>query len=74
MKVSIDLSSAVYLLKGDDDVLLEDTAHELVHALVGGGDRTLMVEELDVQYQDVIKVVKGKAAVLRMEEANDVKF
>jgi DNA polymerase-3 subunit delta len=47
MKLNIDLSSPVYVLKGDDDVLLEDTVLELVHALVGDGDRTLMVEELD---------------------------
>jgi DNA polymerase-3 subunit delta len=47
MKLNIDLSSPIYVLKGDDDVLLEDTMVELVHGLVGDGDRTLMVEELD---------------------------
>ncbi len=47
MKLSVDLSSAIYVLRGDDDVLLADTVRELVHALVGSGDRTLMVEELD---------------------------
>jgi DNA polymerase-3 subunit delta len=47
MKLDVDLRAPVYLLRGDDEVLLEDTAVELVHALVGSGDRTLMVEELD---------------------------
>lgn len=49
MKISVNLNAPVYLLKGDDEVLLDDAARELVHALVGAGDRTLMVEELDAE-------------------------
>jgi len=49
MRVSVNLNAPVYLLKGDDDVLLDDAARELVHALVGTGDRTLMVDELDIE-------------------------
>lgn len=47
MKLNLDLSAPIYLLKGEDEVLLSDSFVELVHALVGDGDRTLMVEELD---------------------------
>lgn len=49
MKLSVDVNAPVYLLKGDDEVLLGDAVHELVHTLVGTGDRTLMVEELDAE-------------------------
>jgi DNA polymerase-3 subunit delta len=49
VKISVNLNAPVYLLKGDDEVLLDDAARELVHALVGSGDRTLMVDELDVE-------------------------
>lgn len=41
------LHAPVFLLRGEDEVLLADTAVELVHALVGDGDRSLLVEELD---------------------------
>lgn len=47
MKVDVDLRSPVYLLRGDDEILLGDAVIELVHALVGDGDRSLMVDELD---------------------------
>lgn len=49
MKLSVNLNAPLYLLKGDDPVLLEDAALELVHALVGGEDRTLVVEELGAE-------------------------
>ena len=43
----------VHLIKGDDPVLMADAVHDLVAALVGEGDRTLMVEELDASsYED----------------------
>jgi DNA polymerase-3 subunit delta len=45
---SADLTAPVYLLKGADEVLLNEAAHELVHALVGGADRSLVVDEVDV--------------------------
>jgi DNA polymerase III subunit delta len=47
MKLSVRLDAPVYLVRGDDDVLLQDTARELIHGLIGDGDRTLMVDELD---------------------------
>jgi DNA polymerase-3 subunit delta len=53
VKLSVPLDAPVYLVKGDDDVLLQDTVHELVHALVGTGDRSLMVDELDAGRYDV---------------------
>ena len=53
MKLSVPLDALVYLVKGDDDVLLQETVHDLVHALVGGGDRTLMVDELDVARYEI---------------------
>ena len=38
---------AVYLLTGDDESLLLSGVTELVHRLVGDGDRSLMVDEFD---------------------------
>lgn len=35
-----------YLVRGDDATLLADAVRDLVHELVGGGDVTLMVEEI----------------------------
>ena len=53
MRLDIDLRAPVYLLKGDDDILLGDAVIELVHALVGDADRSLMVDELDAgRYED----------------------
>jgi len=53
VKLDVDLRSPVYLLKGDDEILLGDAVIELTHALVGDGDRTLMVDELDAgRYED----------------------
>jgi DNA polymerase-3 subunit delta len=42
-----DLTAPVFLLKGGDEVLLNEAARDLVHQLVGDGDRSLMVDELD---------------------------
>jgi DNA polymerase-3 subunit delta len=39
--------SALHLLRGDDDVLLAEATTDLVHQLVGSGDRSLVVTELD---------------------------
>jgi DNA polymerase-3 subunit delta len=47
VKLNVPLDAPVYLVKGDDDVLLGEAVRDLVHALVGPGDRTLMVDELD---------------------------
>lgn len=38
---------AVHLVTGDDEMLLSSGIQELVHALVGSNDRTLMVDEFD---------------------------
>lgn len=35
-----------YLVRGDDATLLADAVRDLVHELVGGGDLTMMVEEI----------------------------
>lgn len=37
----------VHLLTGDDESILRSKAYELVHQLVGDGDRSLMVDEFD---------------------------
>ncbi len=43
----------MHLVKGDDPVLVADAVHDLVAALVGDGDPSLMVEELDAStYED----------------------
>ena len=48
-----DLASPLHLIKGDDPVLVGDAVRDLVGALVGDGDRTLVVEELDAgSYED----------------------
>jgi DNA polymerase-3 subunit delta len=49
MKLDVALDAPVYLVKGDDDVLLGDAVLALVHDLVGDGDRSLMVEELTIE-------------------------
>jgi DNA polymerase III subunit delta len=40
------LDAPVHLLRGDDEVILRDAAHELVHALLGDQDAALAVEEV----------------------------
>ena len=37
----------VHLLTGDDESILRAAVSELVHELVGDGDRSLMVDEFD---------------------------
>jgi DNA polymerase-3 subunit delta len=44
---SPDLEAPVHLLRGDDPVLLADTVVDVIDALVGDGDRSLVLEELD---------------------------
>jgi DNA polymerase-3 subunit delta len=39
---------SVHLLTGDDEALLSNATNDLVHELVGSGDRSLMVDDLDV--------------------------
>jgi len=41
------VGAGVWLLRGDDGVLLADALSELVHRLVGAGDRSLMVDDFD---------------------------
>jgi len=53
VSAAVDLAAPIHLVKGDDPVLIGDTVHDLVAALVGDGDRTLVVEELDAaSYED----------------------
>jgi len=47
----------VHLLKGEDDSLLGAAVTALVHQLVGSGDRSLMVEELDGDEYEVRSLV-----------------
>ena len=37
----------VHLLTGDDESILRSKAHDLIHQIVGDGDRSLMVDEFD---------------------------
>jgi DNA polymerase III subunit delta len=46
----------VHLLTGDDESILRSKAHDLVHQLVGDGDRTLMVDEFDGDEYEVRQV------------------
>jgi DNA polymerase-3 subunit delta len=43
----VELSAPVFLLKGGDEVLLNEAARQLVHELVGEDDRALVVDEVD---------------------------
>jgi DNA polymerase-3 subunit delta len=47
MTLSVDRAAPAFLVKGDDEVLLENTVLELIQELIGDGDRSLMLEELD---------------------------
>ena len=38
---------AIYLLTGDDESLVRTAVADLVHQLVGDGDRSMMVDEFD---------------------------
>jgi len=50
---AVDVAAPIHLVKGDDPVLIGDAVGDLVGALVGDGDRSLMVEELDAtSYED----------------------
>lgn len=42
----VEVDAPVHLVKGDDEVLLRDTAREVVHALAGDRDTDLAVEEV----------------------------
>lgn len=48
---------SVHLLTGDDESILRSKAHELVHRLVGPGDRSLMVDEFDGDDYELRQVV-----------------
>ncbi|MFP5487097.1 MAG: DNA polymerase III subunit delta [Acidimicrobiia bacterium] len=47
----------VHLLTGDDESILRSKAHDLVHQLVGDGDRSLMVDEFDGDEYELREVV-----------------
>jgi DNA polymerase-3 subunit delta len=48
---------SVHLLTGDDESMLRAAVSELVHELVAGGDRSLMVDEFDGEDVEVRTVV-----------------
>ncbi len=50
--MKVDLGAPVYMVKGDDEILRRDAVSDLVAALVGDSDRSLMVEELDAASYD----------------------
>lgn len=46
------MSASLHLVHGSDPVLVADKVHDLVHQLVGDGDRSLLLEELtEPQYR-----------------------
>jgi DNA polymerase-3 subunit delta len=47
----------VHLLTGDDESILRSKAHDLVHQLIGDGDRSLMVDEFDGDEYELREVV-----------------
>jgi len=48
---------AVHLITGDDESLLLAAVSDVVHRLVGQGDRSLMVDEFDDDEYDIARVV-----------------
>jgi DNA polymerase-3 subunit delta len=46
----------VHLLTGDDESILRSKAHEVIHQLVGDGDRSLMVDEFDGEEYELREV------------------
>jgi len=46
----------VHLLTGDDEAILRSKAHDLIHQLVGDGDRSLMVDEFDGEEYELREV------------------
>lgn len=42
----VPTTAPVYLVRGDDEVILRDAARDLIHALVGDGDPELTVEQV----------------------------
>ena len=48
---------AVHLITGDDESLLLTAVSEVVHRLIGDGDRSLMVDEFDDDEYEVRSVV-----------------
>ena len=47
----------IHLLTGDDESILRSKAHDLVHELIGDGDRSLMVDEFDGEEYELREVV-----------------
>lgn len=54
---------AVHLVTGSDDSLLMSGLSELVHRLVGDGDRTLMVDEFDGPEYEMTSVVDAASTL-----------
>lgn len=50
--MKVDTGAPAFVVKGDDEVLRRDAVSDLVDALVGDGDRSLIVEELDSMSYD----------------------
>ncbi|NND74933.1 MAG: DNA polymerase III subunit delta [Ilumatobacter sp.] len=48
---------ATHLLTGDDESILRTAVHDLVHDLIGDGDRSMMVDEFDGEEYEVRHVV-----------------
>lgn len=50
-------AAPVYLIKGNDPILIGDAVTKLVDELVGDGDRSLLVDELDLDRQKLAAAV-----------------
>ncbi|MFO7279997.1 MAG: DNA polymerase III subunit delta [Thermoanaerobacterales bacterium] len=62
----VRLNAPVYLVKGDDDVLLRDAARSLVHELTGDLDPNLAVEEVG---RDRLSPPDGEASIVPLVDA-----
>jgi DNA polymerase-3 subunit delta len=48
---------AIHLITGDDDSLVMSAVSELMHRLIGDGDRALMVDDLDGDELEVASII-----------------
>ncbi len=53
------MSAPIHLIKGNDPVLQADRARDLIHGLVGDGDRSMMVDEYEGDDYELADVVNA---------------
>ena len=66
---SLDLDAPVLLLRGDDPVLLADTVVDLIDALVGDGDRSMVTVDPGVRASAAdVAALEPRAVALSLDQ------